>query len=175
MSCSPHFLTKYKTLFNKQGRSWLNSLQEVLSNPAVCSKNSDWRNEMTLEFLLNSSRILTEELKWLWNYFQILQEFQCRLVIPIGRSENLSLKQMAVKFQADKKTQMASELFFGIISEFFRNSLRIQCHLLIMTGKVETLSQKQTAAEFLKKPSSFPCRNYSKISRRRILGADGYG
>ena len=83
---------------------------------------------MTLEFLLNSSRILTEELKWLWNYFQILQEFQCRLVIPIGRSETLSLKQMAMKFQAGKKTQMASEFFlnsFGIRLELSRNSSEI--------------------------------------------------
>ena len=67
MSCSPHFITKCKTLFYKQGRNWFDSFQEVILNPAVCSKNSDRRNEMTLEFLLNSSRILTEELKWLWN------------------------------------------------------------------------------------------------------------
>ena len=80
---------------------------------------------MTLELRLNTSMILTEELKCLWNYFQILQEFRCRLVIPIGRSETLSDNQIAVKFQACKRTEMVSESFrnsFGIHLGFVWNS-----------------------------------------------------
>ena len=78
---------------------------------------------MTLELRLNTSMILTEVLKCLWNYFQILQEFRCRLVIPIGGSETLSDNQIAVEFQASKRTQMVSEFFwnsFGMPLEFFR-------------------------------------------------------
>ena len=59
------------------------------------------------------------------------------------RSETLSYKQMAVKFQAANKTQMALEFFWNYLG-ILRNPIRI------MTGKVKTLSQKQTALEFLK-------------------------
>ena len=129
---------------------------------------------MTFEFLLNSSRILTKELKWFRNCFQILQEFWCCLVNLIGRSETLSDNQIAVQCQAGKRTQMVSEFcwnLFRIISELFRNSIPSVNY----DWKSWTLSQKQTAVEFLKnskriaKSSSFSCWNYSKILRRKIL------
>ena len=72
-----------------------------------------------LEFLKDSWRILTGEIKLLSNYFTILQEFQCRLLIMIGKVE---------------KYQIKCPLLYFLPLEFCRRSRQQQNSSRIPTG-----------------------------------------
>ena len=81
---------------------------------------------------------------------------------------------MAVKFQAANKTQMALEFFWNYLG-ILRNPMPSVNYDRKSQNFITEAEGLGILEEFQSHLFSFSCWNCSKILRRRILGADGFG